>query len=262
MQTVTSRDGTPIAFWQSGSGPPLLLVHGATADHSTTWRIVGPLLAERRTVLAMDRRGRGGSGDGPDYAIDREAEDVAAVLEAIGRPTDLLGHSHGGLCALEGARLAQNVRRMILYEPAIHPEGAAARPEVIDRIEAQAQAGDREAALVTMLRDMADMTPQEIEIMRSQAEAWEARKANVGTVPREVRALARYVFDPARFADVQAPTLVMVGGDSAPFVRRTGNEVVRALPNARLLALPGQQHGAMYTAPDLFVAEVMGFLEE
>jgi pimeloyl-ACP methyl ester carboxylesterase len=76
MEKIVSRDGTPIAFWRSGSGPPLVLVHGTTADH-TRWVRVSPLFEERHTVHAMDRRGRGGSGDAAAYAIEREAEDVA-----------------------------------------------------------------------------------------------------------------------------------------------------------------------------------------
>ena len=88
--TVHSRDGTSIAYWRSGAGPPLLLVHGAVADHSTTWRLVLPELEKRFTVYAMDRRGRGGSGDGPAYDLQREAEDVAAVVGAVGGPVSIV----------------------------------------------------------------------------------------------------------------------------------------------------------------------------
>src|SRR5687767_1129250 len=111
MQTVESRDGTRIAFWRSGSGPPLLLVHGATADHTTTWRFVLQEFERRFTVYAMDRRGRGCSGDSAAYDLQREAEDVVAVIDSIGEPVHLLGHSYGGLCAIEAALLTRNVRR-------------------------------------------------------------------------------------------------------------------------------------------------------
>jgi pimeloyl-ACP methyl ester carboxylesterase len=89
--TVRSKDGTPIAYWRSGSGPALLLIHGATADHTTTWRFVLSELERHFTVHAMDRRGRGGSGDAPAYALEREAEDVAAILDAVGEPVSVLG---------------------------------------------------------------------------------------------------------------------------------------------------------------------------
>src|SRR5680860_779516 len=91
---VESHDGTRIAAHVDGAGPPLLLVHGATADHSTTWRFVGPMFEQRFTVYRMDRRGRGESGDGDDYSIEREFEDVAALVDAIGDPVLVVGHSY------------------------------------------------------------------------------------------------------------------------------------------------------------------------
>jgi pimeloyl-ACP methyl ester carboxylesterase len=96
---VSSSDGTPIASWRTGQGPPRLLVHGMVADHSTTWRRVLPDLQRWFTVYAMDRRGRGGSGDSTHYALQREAEDVAAVVDVIRQPVFLVGHSFGGLRA-------------------------------------------------------------------------------------------------------------------------------------------------------------------
>src|SRR5690606_2523309 len=118
MQKVTSKDGTTIGYWKRGSGPPLLLVHGTTADHRR-WSAISPQLEQHFTVYAMDRRGRGGSADSPDYDIMREAEDVAAVLKDIGTSTFVLGHSYGAVCALEAALLADNIHRLILYEPPI-----------------------------------------------------------------------------------------------------------------------------------------------
>jgi pimeloyl-ACP methyl ester carboxylesterase len=102
--TVTTESGTPVAYWRSGKGPPLVLVHGTAADHSR-WSPVLPALEERFTVNAIDRRGRGGSGDTDDYPVEREFEDVAAVVDSLGEPVNLLGHSYGGLLALEAALL-------------------------------------------------------------------------------------------------------------------------------------------------------------
>src|SRR5918911_520983 len=92
LVTVTSKDGTPIALWKSGAGPSLLAVHGTAADH-TAWDGVVPLLADRFTVYAMDRRGRGASGDAPEYALEREFEDVTAAVNALPGPVHLYGHS-------------------------------------------------------------------------------------------------------------------------------------------------------------------------
>ena len=113
---VTSKDGTPLAYWRCGEGPPLVLVHGTAADHSR-WGPVLPAFEERFTVYAVDRRGRGGSGDSDEYAVEREFEDVAAVVDSLGEPVNLLGHSYGALCALEAALLTRNVRQARALRP-------------------------------------------------------------------------------------------------------------------------------------------------
>ena len=113
---VVSGDGTPIAVWRSGDGPPLVLVHGAAADHNR-WAPVLSALEERFSVMAIDRRGRGGSGDAHDYALQREFEDVVAVVESAGKAVNVLGHSYGGICALEAALLTDRIQTLVLYEP-------------------------------------------------------------------------------------------------------------------------------------------------
>src|SRR5690606_29299175 len=136
MQTVVSSDNTPIAYEVTGEGPPLALVHGTTADH-TRWSNVLPELAARHTVFAMDRRGRGESGDSEHYELAREFDDVAAVVSAAGPGASLLGHSYGALCAMEAALRTSNLRKLILYEPAfsigteIYPAGARERLEAL-----------------------------------------------------------------------------------------------------------------------------------
>src|SRR5580698_2862875 len=134
METVTSADGTRIAFWRAGSGP-LLLVHGGICDHFA-WYFVTPQLAQRFTVYAFDRRGRGASGDTPPYAAAREVEDIAALLQAIGEPAHLLGHSAGGILALQAAERAHDLLSLILYEPAFVIDGARERPgpETLEKI--------------------------------------------------------------------------------------------------------------------------------
>lgn len=261
MLTATSRDGTRIAFWRSGDGPRLLLVHGVIADHTTTWRYVLPSLEQRFSVYAMDRRGRGGSGDAERYALAREAEDVAAVVDSIGEPVNVLGHSYGGLCSLEAALLSPNVRRLILYE-GVHRRGSDNyRPGLIDQLDAMLAAGHVEDMLVTMLRDLVGMPAEEIGLLRSQPEAWARRLGNAPTIPRELRADEAYRFAPERFRDMRQPTWLLVGGDSPARERESAEAIAVLLPDARVAMLPGQQHLAMYTAPEAFVAEVVRFLE-
>ena len=261
MHTVASPDGTRIAFWQSGGGPPLLLVHGATADHTTTWRFVLQEFERRFTVYAMDRRGRGGSGDSPAYSLQREAEDIAAIIDSIGEPVDMLGHSYGGLCAIEAGLLTTNLRRLILYEAVPLRGTDGYKPGIIDRLEAMLRGGDVEGMLVAMFRDLVEMPVEELERLRSQRDAWEVRLRNAPTLPRELKVEESYIFAPERFAGIRIPTLLLVGGDSPLREQSNAKGVAEALPDARIVALPGQQHAAMYSAPDAFVRTVVRFLD-
>lgn len=258
---ITSKDGTRIAIWCSGAGPALLLVHGAVADHSTTWRLVLPQLERRFTVHAMDRRGRGGSGDAREYALQREAEDVAAVVDAIGEPVNLLGHSYGGLCALEASLLTTNLRSLVLYEAVPLRGSDSVGPEVIHRLEATLEAGDVEGMLCAFLREVACASHEEVELMRSDDVGWGRRLRNAPTIPRELRVVERYAFAPQRFAGLRVPSLLMVGEGSPEHERESADAVAAALPDARAVLLPGQQHLAMYADPDLFVRETARFVD-
>lgn len=261
MQTVTSRDGTGIALWSGGSGMPLLLVHGASLDHAIAWRLVRPPLERHFTVYAMDRRGRGGSGDASDYALQREAADVAAVIDSIPQPVTVLGHSYGGLCAIEAMLLTANVRRLILYEGVPLSGASYYAPCLIDRLERQLAAGDVEGMLIAMMREVIQRTPEEIERLRADRDDWAARVRNAPSVPRELRAEQRYVFVADRFRSMRVPTALLVGG-SSPAIEHDNARGVRAgLPNAQIVVLPDQRHTAMITAPDLFVREVLRLLE-
>jgi pimeloyl-ACP methyl ester carboxylesterase len=256
MEKVTSRDGTTIAYQRSGIGTPLLLVHGATYDRHV-WTPVRSVLEQHYRVSAMDRRGRGHSGDAPAYAVEREWEDIAAVIDAIGGLVDVVGHSNGGMCALEAARLTTNVRRLILYEPTM-PLGAP-RTEICARMQALIDAGDSEQALLVFCRDALRLPPPELASFQ-QSPGWSARVAVAHTIPRELQAVDAYKFDPKHFCTMQAPTLLLVGGDSPPFRRTVAEAFQAGLPNGQIGVLPGQRHGAIEAAPDLFAKEVMRFL--
>jgi pimeloyl-ACP methyl ester carboxylesterase len=261
QQNVTSKDGTAIACWCSGEGPPLVLVHGTAADHNR-WAPILPAFEQRFTVCAVDRRGRGGSGDSDsDYAIEREYEDVAAVVDSIGEPTVLLAHSYGALCALEAAMLTRNVRKLVLYDPGIEVAGEEIYPpEVIERLEALLEEGDRDGVVATTMRQVAGLPPETVEYMRSQP-AWRARVDAAHTIPRELRAVKAYGLDPERFADLRVPTLMLSGGDSPAALRKAGEAVDETLPDSRLTIMPGQGHAAMDTGTELFTTEVLRFVE-
>lgn len=260
MDKITSKDGTMIAYRRSGTGPPLVLVHGTTADH-TRWAPVLPAFEQHFTVYAVDRRGRGGSGDAEPYAIERECEDIVALVNSLEEPVFLLGHSYGALCSLEAARRTSHLRKLVLYEPPI-PTGIEIYPtEVVTRIQAWLDAGDREEAVRIFLQDIAQVPPHEMEILRS-APNWPARVAAAHTILREMRGSNEYVFEPARFSAVTTPTLLLLGGDSPAFFKAGIEAVHAALPDSQVVVMPGQQHTAMNTAPELFTRAVLQFLTQ
>ena len=233
---VVSRDGTRLACHRGGVGPPVVVVHGGTADHAVTWAPLLPELARSFTVFGLDRRGHGASGDTRRYALEREFEDVAAVVDGVGAPAALVGHSLGALVSIEAALLTPNVAKLVLYE-GIPARGA-------DHYGTGALFWLTAAVRLGGWRKVAGT--------RSQARI----------LLREVRAHAHYVLRPERFAGLVAPTLVLAGAESSELVRADAAAVARALPHARVVELPGQGHGAIETAPDLFLAEVRGFLAE
>lgn len=207
----------------------------------------------------MDRRGRGGSGDAAEYHLAREAEDVAAVAQAIGGPVSALGHSYGAVCSLEAALLTDRIERLVLYEPPI-PTGVPMYPPVFpDRMQTMIDDGENQPALELFLREVVGMPEEELAQYR-QLPMWKRRVELAPTIPRELAIDRSYSFDPIRFADLSIPILLLLGGDSPPMFRRAIDAVQGALPHAELVVLPGQQHIAMDTNPDLFLTEVIRYL--
>lgn len=254
MHTVTSADGTTIAFERTGNGPPLVLVHGTGRDRAH-WEQVVPALARNATVYAIDRRGRGGSGDADTFGVEREVEDVVAVLAAIGEPAYLLGHSYGAIIALEAALTTDRLTGLILYEPPFSAGTDRVPPGLGERLGAILLAGDREAVLVTFLQEGPRYTSEEIAARRARPD-WLGRLALAQTLPQEVQAVERYVFDRQRAADMRWPTLLLLGSESPLFFRQTSEALHETLPDSELIELQGQLHNAMETAPGLFVGEI------
>ena len=229
--TTTSRDGTRIAYWRTGQGPALILVHGATADHSR-WETVLPLFEPHVTVYAMDRRGRGSSGDAADYRIEEEGADVAAVVEAVadatGGPVDVLGHSYGGLCVLEAMAQTSRIRRAVLYEAGA---GVPTEPGLADELAALLADGRREEVVVRLLTVAAGVLSDQLARMRALP-SWPNRVAAAHTVVREVRAHDDYRLRPERFTALTVPTLLLLGSDSPPPEAESTARVAAALSGA------------------------------
>ncbi len=238
-----------IARHTSGSGPPLVLVHGTSGDHSS-FRLVRPLLAERFTVIAIDRRGRGGSGDEKEYSIEREFEDVAAVVDSIGGPVDLLGHSFGATVALGAAPLAQSVRRLVLYEPAPGIEALSAA-----ELAWLEQASPAEI-LEYVMKEFAGFDDGRLAWFRASP-MWARRVSFVHTVPRELRAEQECELG---VASIGVPALLLLGSESPEWAQRGTSVVSAALADCQVAVLPGQGHAATLTAPHLVAREVIAFL--
>jgi pimeloyl-ACP methyl ester carboxylesterase len=258
---VRSADRTPLAVWADGQGPSLVLVHGSMCDHTAS----DPLVAELRdtmTTFAMDRRGFGASGDAAGYALEREFEDVAAVVEAVadrtGGPVALWGHSYGAGCALGGAALTGAVHRLVLYEPGLgipYPAGS------IEAVEAALAAGDREAALLLVLVGIIGMTDEEIASLRS-GPRWPTMLASAPTVPRECRAEDGWTYRPGALDQVSAPTLLLAGAESHPVLKEATGRALAAIPGARVEVLDGHGHLAYRTDPAMVAAVIRRFVSD
>lgn len=259
MDKVRSKDGTLIAYEQSGTGPALVLVHGTSADH-TRWGPIVPLLEKKFTVYAVDRRGRGQSGDAEVYSIEREYEDIATVVASIREPVNLLGHSYGALICLEAALRVTNLYKLILYEPYVSVSGSLYPPGVRDRIQALIDSGNREEALQIFFCEVVEMPEEQIEALRNEP-AWAARLEAAHTIPREF-ADEDYILNPQRFENLKVPTMLLQGSESPDALKEATKIVHAALPNSKIVVMPGQQHIAMRTAPEMFVRLVVEFLTE
>lgn len=265
LATVRSSDGTTIAYESVGMGPSLILVHGGVGDH-TRWLPLFPLLTPHFTVTAMDRRGHGTSraaaserASSPNYSLQKEAEDIAAVVNSRSDKVFLLGHSYGAICSLEAAFLAQKIAKLVLYEPPIQVEQRFLDPAVVSKMEDLIRTGEREQALILFMRDIVQVPPQEIAAAKARP-TWASRVADISTSVREIRAVDAYQFDPARIAKLDLPVLLLQGSETAPHHKRAVAALARILPNHKLFVFEGQGHNAMDTIAQQFVQVVTDFL--
>jgi pimeloyl-ACP methyl ester carboxylesterase len=269
---VAAPDGIPIALFEAGlpardSGhPPLLLVHGTTADH-TTFRAIAPVLGRHRHLVAIDRRGRGASGDPIDgrYSIEREFDDLAAVARTVatisGRQVDVLGHSYGGRVALGAARRSEHIRRLIVYEGAPSVNRLPYRPVGVERrVRAHLELGDNEAALETFFREIVGMDDAAITEYRANP-VWPVRAAAAHTILRELEAEASSPAGLEALGGVTNPVLLVLGSASRePFAAAT--EALRTrLANVKVVTIEDAAHAAHHTHVEALATAVEAFLD-
>ena len=260
METVGSRDGSTIAYDRRGSGPPVVLVGGALSDRRGA-AALSEVLKTRLTAVAYDRRGRGDSTDTPPYAVEREIEDLAALIETIGPPAFVFGHSSGAVLSLRAVAAGLQIPRLAVYEPPFivddsrPPMPPDYNPHLDDLI-----AGGRNGDAVEYFLRVGPLVPEAVIARSRESPAWAGLTAMAPTIAYDNRVMGDTMAgDPAplaRFASVAVPTLVLAGGASPGFMRNGATALASVLPDATTQILEGQTHGA---APEMLAPVLLDF---
>jgi pimeloyl-ACP methyl ester carboxylesterase len=241
MDTVTSKDGTTIAFDRLGDGAPVILVSGASVDRQSN----APLaenLAGQFAVFNYDRRGRGASGDTPPYAVEREVEDIDAVIAAAGGSAHLYGSSSGAALALEAAASGLSITKLALWEPPfILDESRRPPADQVEQYEKMIAEGRRGDAAEYFMTKVVGLPPEFAAQARTQP-WWAAQEAIAHTLAYDARIMGDGSLPTRRAAAVKAPTLVIAGGADFPWMRDTAQALADAIPSGQYLALDGQGH--------------------
>lgn len=254
---VTSSDGTILHVSMIGEGEPVVLVHG-TAGSGNVWALVTALLMRRYRVVTYDRRGRGKSGDAPDYSFAGEVEDLNAVLDSIGTGSHLVGHSFGARVALTTALQRADLRTLILYEPPL--DLTAVPSDWQGNIDAATAIGDWDVVLTTFF-PTAGVSVDELSLFRSLPEVWDRFLDAAPTVQRELHALQ----SPAAALDglrpISVPTEFLVGElTDAPVFLGPLDALARRLRASRRF-VAGERHIAMAGAPELLAHEISSIID-
>lgn len=260
MNTAVSADGTSIAFERFGDGQPIILITAALCDRSAL-RPLAEQLGQHATVINYDRRGRGDSGEIGQYAVEREIEDLAALLQETGGTAAVYGHSSGAALALHAAASGLSITKLVLHEPPFAPdeddEQRRLAKETSENITALL-AQDRRHDAVTLFLTTTGM-PAEIAAQMSEDPSMQANAHTLPYDPFEILHVAsRGGVTPIEQArGVTVPTLTLAGGASFPFMIETAGQLADAMPNGRQVVLDGQEH---VVAPDVLVPVLAEFL--
>jgi pimeloyl-ACP methyl ester carboxylesterase len=244
MKTVTSKDGTIIAYDQSGSGSPVILVDGALCS-----RDFGPmpklakLLAENFTVINYDRRGRNESGDTKPYAVEREIEDIEALINSAGGSAFVVGFSSGAGLALSAAASGVNITKLALYEPPfmVDDEGHHPPTDSLEQLKTMIAADRRADAVKFFMKDMVGLPGIAIFMMKLMP-IFKKLKAVAHTLPYDVAIMGDYSLPEKKAATVKIPTLIAGGEKSPVTLRHAVKKLSEVMPYNKLQMLKGQTH--------------------
>jgi pimeloyl-ACP methyl ester carboxylesterase len=249
VQTVTSKDGSRIAYDRYGSGPMVILVGGALGYRKfKKMEELAQLLAERCTVIIYDRRGRGDSTEVKPFALEREIEDIQALIEAEGGSASLWGWSSGGALALRAAGAGIGVERLSVYEVPfmVTPEAKRPTPDYGERLDELVAADDRSGAVKHFMRNAVGVPAPFAALMRLTP-MWKGLRATAHTLPYDWAALGKHrmygaLLDPKEFASITMTTLVAYGAKSPAVLQEGSRALAQVLPNAKLRELEGISH--------------------
>ena len=242
MKTVTSNDGTTIAFDKLGEGPAVILVSGGSVDRSSNAPLA-ELLAQHFTVYNYDRRGRGPSGDTPPYAVEREVEDINAVISEAGGSAYLYGTSSGAALALEAAASGLAITKLALWEPPFiigdsRPRPPANTAKIFSDLVSAGRRGDAVEYFMAKVVGL----PPEFVVQARNAPWWPDQEALAHTLAYDATIMGDYSLPAGRAASVTVPTLVIDGGASFGWIGTTAQKLANTIPNAQRLTLEGQTH--------------------
>jgi pimeloyl-ACP methyl ester carboxylesterase len=241
MERVTSKDGTELAFDRLGQGPPVVLVCGGSVDRMADAAIAKELSSDF-TVLNYDRRGRGDSGDTLPYAIEREVEDIEAVIGAAGGSAYLWGSSSGAVLAMIATASGAPVTKLALWEPPfILDENARPPADQVEQYERMIAEGRRGDAAEYFMSKVVGMPPEFVADARMQP-WWAGQEAIAHTLAYDARIMGDYSIPTETAASVKAPTLVLAGGADMPFMRESAQALADAIPGGQVRFLDGQGH--------------------
>ncbi|GAA0341229.1 alpha/beta hydrolase [Actinoallomurus spadix] len=241
MRKVVSRDGTTIAYEKAGDGPPIVLLNGAFRDH-TIFDFLVPELAPHCTTYVYDRRGRGESGDSPAYAVEREIEDLEAVIDEAGGQAVVFAGSIGANLALEAAMAGAPITKLALHEPYYRVEGYQKPPaDFMDHLRDLLADGRRGAAAEYFLAELLGLPPEMIADWR-QGPLWATNEANAHTLPYDTRICGDFQVPVERLASLRTPTLVVNSDGTGDWLRAAARATATALPNGWGMELPGSWH--------------------
>jgi pimeloyl-ACP methyl ester carboxylesterase len=242
MKTVTSADGTTIAYDQFGGGEPIITAAGAFNDRSTTDPLARAL-AQQFTVLNYDRRGRGDSADAPKYSVEREIEDLGALIAEVGGTAAVFGYSSGAILALKAAASGLAITKLALYEPPFAIGDSRPRPPADLNVRlSELISADRRGDAVELFQTKVIGMPPELVAQLRNAPFRAAMEGIAHTLVYDAAIVADLTLPTELVASITTPTLVIDGEHSPPVIREAARAVADTLPNGQLRSLAGQDH--------------------